>query len=132
MTDEQREEIARILEMIAEGGLPHPRNLDAALDAISDAFHDRITALEKEIADLKRERAHDNWRVNQLVKRASGAEREVVPQSILVPGGDHSYRWTPLRLIDVCVSDDLENYEEFVGKEHVPDGFFVVKMWVAE
>lgn len=34
-TEEQREEVARILEMIAEEGLPHPRNLDAALDAIS-------------------------------------------------------------------------------------------------
>ena len=38
MTDEQREEIARILEMIAKEGLPHPRNLDAALDAIADVI----------------------------------------------------------------------------------------------
>ena len=29
-----RDEIAYILEMIAEHGLPHPRNLDAAIDAI--------------------------------------------------------------------------------------------------
>lgn len=29
-----RDEIARILEQIAEEGMPHPRNLDAALDAI--------------------------------------------------------------------------------------------------
>ncbi len=36
MTEEQREEVARILETIAREGLPHPRNLDAALDAISD------------------------------------------------------------------------------------------------
>lgn len=29
-----RDEIAEILEQIAEEGMPHPRHLDAALDAI--------------------------------------------------------------------------------------------------
>lgn len=38
MTEEQREEVARILEMIAADGLPHPRHLDSALDAIADAM----------------------------------------------------------------------------------------------
>lgn len=38
MNEAQREEIARILEMIAAEGLPHPRNLDAAIDAITDVF----------------------------------------------------------------------------------------------
>lgn len=38
MTEEQRDEVARILEMIAAEGLPHPRNLDAALDAIADTM----------------------------------------------------------------------------------------------
>ncbi|SNT39974.1 hypothetical protein [Antarctobacter heliothermus] len=33
-TEEQRDEVARILNLIAEDGLPHPRNLDATLDAI--------------------------------------------------------------------------------------------------
>jgi len=37
-TEEEREEIARILEMVAEDGLPHPKNLDAALDAIQSAL----------------------------------------------------------------------------------------------
>ncbi len=38
MNEEQREEVARILELVASDGLPHPRNLDAALDAIADAM----------------------------------------------------------------------------------------------
>ena len=42
MTEEQRDELARILEMIATDGLPHPRHLDAALDAIEDIFPRRV------------------------------------------------------------------------------------------
>lgn len=42
MTEEQRNELARILEMIAADGLPHPRHLDAALDAIEDIFPHRV------------------------------------------------------------------------------------------
>lgn len=34
MTDDQRDEIARILETVAADGLPDPRDLDVALDAI--------------------------------------------------------------------------------------------------
>ncbi len=33
-TDEQRDEIARILTIVAKDGLPGPRDLDVALDAI--------------------------------------------------------------------------------------------------
>lgn len=33
-TDDEREEVARILEIVAKDGLPHPRDLDVALDAI--------------------------------------------------------------------------------------------------
>lgn len=33
-TEEQRDEIARILETVAKDGLPGPRDLDVALDAI--------------------------------------------------------------------------------------------------
>ena len=33
-----RDEIARILEQVAKEGLDHPRNLDAAIDAIGSAF----------------------------------------------------------------------------------------------
>lgn len=36
-TSEQRDEVARILTQVAEEGLEHPRNLDAALDAIAEA-----------------------------------------------------------------------------------------------
>jgi hypothetical protein len=36
----RRQEAARILEMIAAEGLPHPRNLDAALDALEDIYRD--------------------------------------------------------------------------------------------
>ena len=34
----RRDEVARILEEIAKDGLGHPRNLDAALDAIATAL----------------------------------------------------------------------------------------------
>jgi len=42
MNEAQREEVARILEQIAAEGLPHPRNLDAALDAIAEIFPRRV------------------------------------------------------------------------------------------
>ena len=42
MNEAQREEIARILELVAAEGLPHPRNLDAALDAIAEIFPHRV------------------------------------------------------------------------------------------
>lgn len=38
ISGETRDEIARILEMVATEGLAHPRNLDAAIDAIGSAF----------------------------------------------------------------------------------------------
>lgn len=50
MTEEQREEVARILETIATDGLPHPRHLDSALDAITDIQFDAIRALEAKLA----------------------------------------------------------------------------------
>lgn len=34
----RRDEIARILEQVAKEGLDHPRNLDAAIDAIGSAL----------------------------------------------------------------------------------------------
>lgn len=34
MTEDQRAAIGEILEIIAKEGLPHPRDLDVALDAI--------------------------------------------------------------------------------------------------
>ena len=40
-TEEEREEIARILEIVARDGLPEPRDLDVALDAIQSALSDR-------------------------------------------------------------------------------------------
>lgn len=38
LTESQREEIARILETVAKDGLPGPRDLDVALDAIGCAL----------------------------------------------------------------------------------------------
>lgn len=37
-TDEQRAEVARVLEIVAKDGLPGPRDLDGALDAIEQAL----------------------------------------------------------------------------------------------
>lgn len=44
-SEETRGEIARILEAVATDGLPHPRNLDAALDAIFETLRDGPNAL---------------------------------------------------------------------------------------
>lgn len=38
MTEDERDEIARILEIVAKDGLPEPRDLDVALDAIEAAL----------------------------------------------------------------------------------------------
>lgn len=38
MSDNLREEIARILEIVARDGLSNPRDLDVALDAIQAAI----------------------------------------------------------------------------------------------
>lgn len=35
----RRDEVARILEQVAKEGMDHPRNLDAALDAIEQAMN---------------------------------------------------------------------------------------------
>lgn len=37
ITSAARDEIARILEQVAQDGLPHPRHLDSAIDAILQA-----------------------------------------------------------------------------------------------
>lgn len=39
LVGELREEIARILEIVARDGLPGPRDLDVALDAIESALN---------------------------------------------------------------------------------------------
>ena len=41
LPEEEREEIARILEIVAKDGLPGPRDLDVAIDAIQSALSDR-------------------------------------------------------------------------------------------
>jgi hypothetical protein len=38
ISGDTRDEIARIIEMVAAEGLPHPRHLDAAIDAIGSAL----------------------------------------------------------------------------------------------
>lgn len=40
MTEDQREEIAKVLEAVARDGLPGPRDLDVALDAIAATLGD--------------------------------------------------------------------------------------------
>ncbi len=42
---EWREEVAEVLEVIARDGLPEPRDLDVALDAIASAVSDEIEKL---------------------------------------------------------------------------------------
>lgn len=49
MTPSQREEIAKILETIARDGLPGPRDLDVALDAIEAAMPTHIGDAAEEL-----------------------------------------------------------------------------------
>lgn len=57
-----RDEVARILEIVAKDGLPNPRDLDVALDAIEQAIEpvpeqpDPLEALQ-EIAELTFDKA---------------------------------------------------------------------------
>lgn len=63
MNEKQREEIAQILETIAAEGLPHPRHLDAALDAIADIMtpeldpgrQERLIMLAEEASEVIQE-----------------------------------------------------------------------------
>lgn len=52
-----RDELAKILEKVAEEGLKHPRDLDVALDAIGEAFEAedvmRVTEADGEAYFLK-------------------------------------------------------------------------------
>jgi hypothetical protein len=38
LTGDRRDEVARILEIVAKDGLPEPRDLDVALDAIEQSY----------------------------------------------------------------------------------------------
>lgn len=49
MTEWQRDEVAKILEVVARDGLPGPRDLDVALDAIEFA----IVAISPEESERK-------------------------------------------------------------------------------
>ena len=59
MDDNQRDEIARILEMVVAEGIDHPRNLDAALDAIADTVDpfNRLSPAEAERLSMLAEEA---------------------------------------------------------------------------
>ncbi len=46
-----RDDIAEILEQIAEEGMPHPRNLDAALDAIEWTIKDHYPDFTMNVGD---------------------------------------------------------------------------------
>lgn len=49
--DETRDRVAEILEQVAKEGLDHPRNLDAAIDAISEAFVGRPLQRVTDLSD---------------------------------------------------------------------------------
>jgi hypothetical protein len=65
MTPTQRDEVARILQEVAADGMPHPRNLDAALDAIDATLFqddDVIDRFMKASRDVRVESArNENW-----------------------------------------------------------------------
>ena len=91
MTDEERARLAEILEQVAEDGLHHPRDLDAALDAIDSewkaalaaerercaAWHDEQADIAESLDTIKyadRERARWHRRCAAAI-RALGGER---------------------------------------------------------
>lgn len=68
-TEEQRDEVARILTLVAEEGLDHPRNLDSALDAISETL---IPVENIAITDtLKKIRARCDTRIEAIGRKRS-------------------------------------------------------------
>ncbi len=76
--DEPRDEVARVVEQVAEEGLPHPRNLDAALDVIFESVKskhrkDCETLAEMLSEILKALEDQDEERVAWAIQRAQDA-----------------------------------------------------------
>jgi len=54
VSDKSRDEVARVVNQVAEEGLPHPRNLDAALDVIFESITEPYKAkLDLAISEMK-------------------------------------------------------------------------------
>ena len=81
LTEEQREEVARILTMIAEDGLPHPRHLDAALDAIQQ------TTEPEHYLDISI-CAYQSGDIDVLLKDETGAELEITASGFNLDADD--------------------------------------------
>ncbi len=76
--DDPRDEVARVVEQVAEEGLPHPRNLDAALDVIFEAvkskhLDDCETITEVLVELLKALDDRDEERIAWAIQRAQDA-----------------------------------------------------------
>jgi hypothetical protein len=54
-----REEVAEVLEVVARDGLPEPRDLDVALDAIASAVSDEIEKLRAALKEY--DDAYEDW-----------------------------------------------------------------------
>ena len=73
-----REEVARILEIVAADGLPNPRDLDVALDAIGNAVFDGaddpIAAIEQAADGKYWQMAKGNTRIGETMFGAALVE----------------------------------------------------------
>ncbi len=76
--DDPRDEVARVVEQVAEEGLPHPRNLDSALDVIFESVKSKhrkdceaITEVLVEL--LKALGDQDEERIAWAIQRAQDA-----------------------------------------------------------
>ena len=56
-----REEMAAVLEGVAKDGMPHPRDLDVALDAIEAAVADALAQARREGMEEAAKVAEWNW-----------------------------------------------------------------------
>ncbi len=76
--DDPRDEVARVVEQVAEEGLPHPRNLDAALDVIFESVKSKHRKDCETLAEMLREILdallhQDEERIAWAIQRAQDA-----------------------------------------------------------
>lgn len=94
MTPETREAIASILEAVVRDGLPNPRDLDVALDAIDEYTKAEVEAARREGAEQMREAAANKVRDKAVQLANAGAatlseewhEVSVVIRALPLPG----------------------------------------------
>lgn len=90
-TDDTREELATILTEIAAEGMPHPRNLDAALDAIQSAVQMNGPPEGTVEWTSVAYRQYGKWSITAPFPDRKSAEKHVDFYLVSTPFSDKSY-----------------------------------------